>query len=146
MVALAACAADVPLTQIVVAVDSDLGALENIVIAADNFADTRLASGDLGPGQPRLPRSVGLVHDGGPLGPVGVTAFALDVDDQVLVVRRAQVFFVLGEIRLLRLELTRSCRHVYESCDADQTCIDGECTDDEGELEPWTGDVPDRWL
>ena len=119
--------------------------IPKIVVAADNFGDTRLAAGNLGPDAP-LPRSVGLVHDGGPLGPVGITALALDGDGDVLVVRRAQVFFVRSEVRLLRLELTRNCRQVYASCDADQTCVDGECADDEGELEPWTGELPDRWL
>lgn len=145
-VALNACAEDTALTQIVVAIDSDLIAIEHIVVTTDHFGDASVASGDLGPDDAKLPRSVGLVHDGGPLGPIGITASARDADGQTLVERHAQVFFVRDEVRLLRLELTRSCKRVYESCDPDQTCIDGECASDEAKLEAWTGEIPDAWL
>lgn len=145
-VALVACGEDPSLTQIVVAIDSDLSALERIVVTTDHFGDAGPASGDVGPDKPKLPRSVGLIYEGGPLGPVRITASARDADDHTLVERHAQVFFVRDQVRLLRLELTRNCKGVYESCDAEQTCIDGECTEDTGKLEPWTGEVPDAWL
>lgn len=145
-IALAACGEDRALTQIVVAIDSDLSALERIVVTTDHFGDAGPAAGDVGPEHPKLPRSLGLVYEGGPLGPVRITASARGADDRTLVERHAQVFFVRDQVRLLRLELTRNCKAVYESCGADQTCIDGECIEDEGKLEPWTGEVPDAWL
>ena len=145
--ALVCCTADTSLTEIVVTVDSDIDALDHIVVTTDNFgAEPLSSSGNFGPDQPGLPRSIGLVHDGGPLGPVAISVRALDVDDKTLVVRHAKVFFVRHEVRLLRLELTRNCKRVYGSCNSDQTCVDGECVADEGNLEPWTGAVPAAWL
>lgn len=144
--ALTGCTNGSPPTQIVVVVDSNLTALTRIVVSTDDFIGARPAYGDVGPGEPALPRSVTLVHESGPLGPIRVTASALDADDQTLVERHAHVFFVRDEARLLRLELTRNCKSVHAYCGDDETCIDGECGSDSSELEPWTGVIPDSWL
>lgn len=142
----AGCAGSDALTEIVVVLDSDIEALDAIAVGTDNFEDTRVASANLGPGERQLPRSLGIVHEGGPYGPIAIVAFGLDADERVLVNRRAQVFFVPEQVRMLRMELTESCIDVYETCPDDETCVGGECVHDEGELEPWTGELPESRL
>ena len=140
---LAGCASSDELTEVVVVVDSDIQGIDSLALAADNFDDVRVASANLGPGEELLPRSIGIVHEGGPFGPLGVTVFALDEDENVILVRRAKVFFVPRQVRMLRLDLTADCLTLYERCLDDQTCVEGRCTTDEGTLEPWTGVVPE---
>lgn len=140
------CASEDSLTQIVVAIDSDIDAIESVVVATENFSARESAIGRLGGDQPGFPRSLGLVHEGGPLGPIVVRVTGLDRDDEVLAERHARVFFEQAEVRLLRLELTRNCKRVYASCADDETCVDGACASDTARMEPWTGEVPDGWL
>ena len=72
--ALLACGEE-PLTQIVVVVDSDWDGFERVELEITGFEreEILVEAGDLRGGKP-LPRRVALVHDGGPLGPIGVTA------------------------------------------------------------------------
>jgi len=117
------------LTEIVVMVDSDLSVPSEIdevrVDVSGVVGGPRQSSGSLtGAGASPLPRTVGLVHEGGPLGPVEVRATALRAGTEVLS-REARVSFIQGRTVVLRLELLRSCIGV--SCPAEQTCAASAC-------------------
>ncbi|MBW2465368.1 MAG: hypothetical protein JRH11_27220, partial [Deltaproteobacteria bacterium] len=93
-----------------------------------------------GPGD--LPRTLGLVHQGGELGPIDVTVAALVADSTVVerrvVERRAVFAFQRGRTLQLRIDLDRECTDV--TCDSDLTCEAGVCRPidiDPSELTPW---------
>jgi hypothetical protein len=95
----------------------------------------------LGEGQPALPRSLGLVHQAGPLNPVeihvqGRKAGALVVE------RRANVAFIKGRTLVMPMHLAASCIGVV--CDP-QTCTEYGCAPidiDPETLASWSGDEP----
>lgn len=144
---LAGCATP-KLTEVVVRVDSDLAVgpvIDAIRIEIDASA---LGAGPVsrtahlfGAEAPPLPLGLGVVHGGGPLGPVRVAVVATLAEREVL--RRTAVFhFVRGERRLLRLSLDSAC--LTKGCELDQTCADGECRDEQvspAELEAFTGSL-----
>lgn len=134
------------LTEVVVQVGSDLAVgpeIDAVRIDIDASAlgaePLSRSASLLGVGATPLPLGLGLVHEGGPLGPVRVTVVAILAEREVL--RRAAVFhFVRGERRLLRLSLDAAC--LAESCGSGQTCAGGACRDERvtpAELEVWTG-------
>jgi hypothetical protein len=133
-----------PLTQIVVVVDSDLkvpGELNAIsieVAGGNGAAQTTLA--DL-VGQ-SLPRSLGLVHTTGELGPVRVRVQGL-LGDTTVVERRAVVWFKQGQTLQLRMPLQRSCANSAGlACEAEMTCDAGRCvSSDVSSLPVWDGKV-----
>jgi hypothetical protein len=111
-----------PATEVVVRVDSDYAVpedLDELVVevvepdgnVAEAFADLRAGAG--------WPRSVGIVHRGGPLGPVRVTARGL-LGGTERIAQRASFTFVREESRLLALSLLLQCEGVM--CGEDQTC------------------------
>lgn len=116
------------LTQIVVVVDSDLHVpdeLDGLRIEVtgtlqEPVLQTALDSPD------GLPRSLGLVHRAGPLGPMRVRAVGT-LDGGTVVERVAEVYFRLGRTLKLELPLSRVCQTSRVSCDGDQTCHEGEC-------------------
>lgn len=119
-----ACAEKAP-TQLVVWVDSDLpvpGQLDRIEVEVDSFGAQPVVVADVET-QP-LPRSVALLHEGGPLGPIEVEVRG-SVRGSVTVSRRARVSFVPEEVKVLRLSLERSCRML--SCPESQSCQAGVC-------------------
>ncbi|MDD9947683.1 MAG: hypothetical protein OXU20_41970, partial [Myxococcales bacterium] len=136
------------LTVLIVAVNSDLPseAMDSITIRVAGFGDHPDAKARLGKGQPPLPRTIGLVHRGGPLGPIMVTAFGKLGSDTPVVERSARVSFQRDRVMLVRLNLLHKCIALQAECSPDQTCGDEGCRSIEimpGELEPWTGKLPD---
>jgi hypothetical protein len=97
-----------------------------------------------------LPATLGIVHEGGALGPF-VATFRGELGGGTVASRAARFTFVAGEIRALRLTLERACAPVI--CGAEETCAGGACRSiDVGasELEPWApparadgGTIPD---
>ncbi|MCB9594069.1 MAG: hypothetical protein H6719_15150 [Sandaracinaceae bacterium] len=131
------------LTEIVVVVDSDLavpGELDAVEVSVTGSM-VMTASGSLSE-QP-LPRSVGLVHGGGSLGPITIRAIGTQ-GGATVTEAVARTSFVRGRTLVLPLVLERRCRGV--SCAADQTCAAGACASadvDPTTLADWTG-LPDR--
>jgi hypothetical protein len=140
---LAACGGTSPLTQIVVVVDSDLRVDEldtvSIEVAGGN-APAQTTSASLA--MQALPRSLGLVHSTGPLGPVRVSVRGLLGGDTV-VERSAVVWFEQDKTVLLRMPLARACAgDRAPTCDSSTTCDSGSCV--AAEMRPlpvWDGKV-----
>ena len=129
------------LTEIIVVVDTDLEVGREIVSVRVDVDDS--AIGGHGDASVLLfleerPATVGLVHDGGSLGPIDVTASGL-VGTSVVITRRARVSFVEGHVLVLRLDLLAICRDVQ--CAEEQTCMDdGVCHDaSDAEMTEWDG-------
>jgi len=142
----AGCSGEDPVTEIVVVVDSDLSVpseLDAVRIEVGGAGMDRTITGPLsGPDGRPLPRTLGLVHAGGPLGPIRVRAFGIlgttDVID-----REARVSFVQDQTLMLRLNLLRDCVDLFDMCPTDRTCVGGVCESiDTPTLPPWTGVVP----
>ncbi len=133
-------------TEILVEVHSDLlvpDELDRIAITA-RAPDDRVqsATADLGPRQIPLPRVLGMVHTGGPLGPYLLTVRG-ERGGAPLVTREASVTFVEGRTMVLRVDLVRGC--IETTCEAGQTCSVGGCRSVEvvpGELTDWNGRPP----
>lgn len=139
----ASCGGDSTLTEVVIVVDSDLdvpGDIDEIFIEVTSpRGELQTSSAPLGAGQPRLPRTLGMIHEGGRLGPFTVRVLARDAGG-TRVSRTARFSFEQGESRRLRVFLPASC--VAVTCDTDQTCSESGCAGiDVPELEPWTGSV-----
>lgn len=122
----AACSA--PPTQILIEVDSDLavpGELDSIVVTftAPDGSPTREATATLGAGQPPLPRTAAMAHEGGPLGPYRVVVSGR-LGATTVVERAGALTFEDQAIRVWRVRLTRSCASM--DCGA-QTCEAGAC-------------------
>jgi len=140
MVLAAGCAP--ALTEIVVVVDSDY-AVPSELDAVEITVMTPVGEHDpVRSMRPALPVSLGLVHRGGPLGPL-----RLDVrgtrGGTLVVSRSAVVSFVPGEVRELRMDLLRVCEGVL--CPEQSTCVAGACVSSAlppSALPPWTGEHP----
>jgi hypothetical protein len=129
LLALLGCGKDAtPLTQMVVVVDSDLrvpSELDAIAIEVSGAAALPQADADLT--TQGLPRSLGLVHSGGTLGPFDVIVHGLH-GGSVVVTRRASVSFREGVTLELAVPLERACAGANApSCADDQTCKAGAC-------------------
>lgn len=133
-----------PLTEVMVVVDSDLAEIDSVRVRVDGMGEPKVATATDLEKRP-LPRSVAIVHNGGPLGPITVTAEGL-AGGATLVSRRAQLSFVRGRNLMLRLYLEQSCAGT--KCDArDETCVAGSCESVDvlsTELEDWSGKLPDH--
>lgn len=149
--ALVACQADPPpLTQIVVVVDSDMrvpSELEVVGIAVAGALDVPECMVTLGESAEEaagLPLTLGLVHDGGPLGPLTVTARGLR-GGATLVEHRAEVWFQARKTTRLQLDLALSCLSASNTCPSGETCDAGECvTQRIATLPVFDGDVSPR--
>jgi len=126
------------LTEIVIVVDTDYEVgtqLDQVTIQARGFGDERLVSTPLA--DQRLPITLGLVHDGGPLAPITVVVSGKLAGRDVVVAKRTKVAFVRGQTLMLRLDLLSVCG---VCADDELTCRAGVCgpTDvEDGELVPW---------
>jgi hypothetical protein len=141
---LGACA---QLTEVVVVVDTDLRIPQEI----DAFRiEVRTPNGDelhsdailRVDSAPQLPRTLGIVHRGGPLEPLTVHVKGLS-GGNLVIERRAQLAFQPGRVIVLRMDLLRSCLGM-RSCSTEQTCVEGVCQTinvDSGELPDWDGPV-----
>ena len=113
------------LTQIQITVDSDLDVpdqLDRVAIEVAGMVTDEAASADLR--EQGLPRKLTLLHEGGPLGPVRVTAIGFLRGDQV-VERVVETRFQAGKLVSLAIQLQRACLDV--SCRAGASCDEGEC-------------------
>ena len=127
-VALAGCSD--PVTEIVLEVDSDLtvpAELDRLGIAVwapgePSSAEPRLAEADLT--EDGLPRTLTLVHGGGPLGPFAVRITGYDGTDDV-VERELALTFEQDESLRLRVMLSEACADA--ACGVGSTCADGSC-------------------
>jgi len=133
-----------PLTQLVVAVDtdlmspSDLDRVELVVTDPGGVAESRIAV--LGSGS--LPVTLGVVHRGGPFGPVMVEARGI-LGSAVIVERRASVTMTSGRTLLLELHLESVCIGV--ACADEATCATGTCRPiavASSELSDFDGTIP----
>jgi hypothetical protein len=131
-------------TEVVLVVDTDLqgtGGIDNIVVEVTNPGSivTR-STARLGAGEPPLPRTLGLVHEDGPLGPFFVRVIG-KIGSAERVERVARFTFQDGCTLVLRIDLVAACEGVV--CAAGQTCAPGGCRSvDVGELPEWTGSLP----
>ena len=135
-----------PRTEIVVSVGSNLsvpGQLDEIhigVVGPD--MELKEATATLGDGQPPLPRTLGLVHEDGPLGPLSIRVVGRSGGVDV-VERRARTSFIEGRTLLLEMDLPASC--LGTMCAASTTCTAGGCQSvevDPETLPEWEGDEP----
>ncbi|MEY4575527.1 MAG: hypothetical protein RL701_230 [Pseudomonadota bacterium] len=128
-----------PLTQIVVVVDSDLrvpAELDRVAIQIDRTTNStsrhEIALADV-----QLPLSLGLVHSGGPYGPIDVSAVGIS-NGKSVAERSAKVYFTHDATLKLELDLTRRC--LDKVCLPGRTCVDGECQDRTvSDLPPFAG-------
>lgn len=134
-----------PLTQIVVAVDSDWDGFTHADIVIDGFEKKPAPiQADLSRG---TSRHVALIHDGGPLGPMAITvrAYVEGNDEPVLIEPRTGIYFVKDETRLLRIDLLLHC--IEQKCDEGDVCVAKShgvtCIDshDASKLGDWNGDI-----
>ncbi|HEY8431592.1 MAG TPA: hypothetical protein VIL20_24600, partial [Sandaracinaceae bacterium] len=137
---LASCGGE--LTEILVVVDSDLpvpSALDGVRVEVSG-AETMTAEGSLRSGG-ALPRTVGVVHRGGSLGPVEIRAVGT-LGGAEVVSALARTSFLRGRTLVLPLFLSRACRGV--SCGDGETCLAGRCASaevDPQSLAEWNGSV-----
>lgn len=134
------------LTEIVVVIDTDLAVPDQIdeieVIAIGPNGAEKKAYALLGKDAPMLPRTVGLVHEAGPLSPLNITVAGRRKDKLVLK-REATLAFLKGRTLVLPMHLVSSCLGVV--CDEGETCTERRCDDariDPESLDAWSGDKP----
>lgn len=108
--------------RIVVEVDSNLSVPDELDRIALDVAGQGAAQADLR--TEGLPRTVTLVHEGGPLGPVNIHVQGFSMDDLV-VEQRVTRYFRSGEQKV-SIFLSQSCFRVR--CEANETCDNGRCT------------------
>ena len=130
------------LTEILVVVDSDLAVAElDAIEVRVTGSQTMSASGSL-TGAP-LPRTVGVVHSGGALGPIEVRVVG-SLGGSPVVEAVASTSFLRGRTLVLPVFLGRNCRMV--TCGDGQTCVNGTCASaavDPSSLVEWSGTVPE---
>ena len=116
---------EVPATEIVLTIVSDLsvpGEIDRLSIDIAGLVEATSASADLT--TKGLPRTLGIAHDGGPLGPITITAAAW-LGPSKVVERVAAVSFLRNKSLSLTIALSSAC--VSVACDNGKTCVDGAC-------------------
>ena len=138
------CGDELPLTEIMIAVDTDMDVPEELdslrIDVVGPRGEIQRARAPLD-SDARLPVLLGIAHRGGPLGPVFVTVTGR-LDDADVVQRRAIFEFLPEQVRVLRIDLHRAC--VGVPCPEEQTCANAICRNqrvDPRELEGWDGGV-----
>jgi hypothetical protein len=112
-------------TQIVVTVDSDLkvpAEIDRLRIEITGNGSAPVAEADLT--SDPLPRTLGLVHGGGPLGPITIKVSGL-LGSSTVVERELVTSFVKNTTSLISVELESACKNVF--CDDGATCVAGVC-------------------
>lgn len=126
----AACSGE--LTELLVVVDSELSVpseLDGVRVTASG-AEAMSATGSITRDEP-LPRSVGVVHRGGMLGPVEITVTGTQGGDDVAQAR-VTTSFVQGKTLVLPVFLSRRCADP-------QACV---LNVDPNSLDEWEGGLP----
>lgn len=127
-------------TQLMLVADTDIADLVRIDFAISDGERERTASGEVrGTGSPR---SVAILREEGPLGPVTVTARGYDADG-LRVWRHAVVSFVPGQTVVVLLHLLDGCSHV--ECGGSATCTERGCESAliaASALRDWNGTLP----
>lgn len=128
LLCLSSCQGDtLPRTEILLVVDSDLqvpGQLDRLDVHVEGPGGLAQDShADLDAAESGLPRSVALVHEGGPLGPLHATVQGLSAG-RVVLTRQARLAFVAGKTLVLPMHLVARCIGV--ECGA-QTCGELGC-------------------
>jgi hypothetical protein len=143
LTALAPACSSPELTQVVVVVDSDDEDFTRVTLSFEGLSNAEPI--DIDVTSDPLPRRVTLVHDGGRLGPFGVTASAFRAGDNVpvLVEPRRGLFFERDHARMLKIDLLHDC---IDHCEAGEACFDGPTcaasdSPDATRLRPWEGEV-----
>jgi len=143
-----ACATDaVPLTELIVVIDSELAVpdeIDQVELAVTGPAGTTRTTGrvTLGAGNPSLPVTFGLSPQSDLLSPVVITVTAARIDTDVIVAR-VRTGFVERESKLVFILLRHQCR---DHVDPD-SCTPADCRSVEiapTALPPWTGTIPQR--
>jgi hypothetical protein len=126
-----ACAADAKSpTQLVVEVDSDLSVpaeLDSVTVEVKQ-ARAPAASADLA--REAFPRTLGMVHSGGPMGPFLLHATGY-LKGEVVVESSLSTTFEDGKTVQVSMFLERACSGI--SCAEGETCRDGACVSVESE-------------
>lgn len=143
---IAACSVT-PRTEVIVVTDTDLrgpGGLDEMVIevTAPDGTMMQRATARLGPGDPPLPRTLGLLWSSGALGRFTVRVSG-NIAGVTRLTRSARFSFVQGQTRVLRIDLLGRC--VGVACASTETCGEMGCRAldvADSELLPWTGVVP----
>jgi hypothetical protein len=144
LLALAPGCSEEPLTQLIVVVDTDWDRVERVEIDVEGFEEDVNVDVEPRSGRRLLPRKLALVHDGGKLGPLTVTARAFVDDVPVLVEPRSNLYFVRGKTRMLKIDLLYDCsiEHCPEACLAGPRCVARD-DEDATRLVDWDGTVDD---
>ncbi len=134
-----------PRTEIVVVVDSDLTLGEEVdmlrIEATGPDETVQSASVELLAGT-TLPQTLGLVREGGALGPIRVVAVGLLGDEEVIR-REAELSFIADRTLSLPMHLVRSC--LARECGDGETCSEHGCVAsdvDATRLADWRGRPP----
>jgi hypothetical protein len=142
----AGCSNTTPRTEVIVVVDSDLRGptgINNIIATVlGPEGDIQMSNAQLGPDDAPLPRTLGLVWDGGDLGPFTVRLTG-NRGGLTLAERAARFYFQEGRTLVLRMDLLASCEGI--TCPTMQTCGETGCRSIDvaaSELTEWTGTVP----
>jgi hypothetical protein len=148
LVSAAACG-ESPRTQVMLVVSTDFAIPTEVdefsVTAAGPDMVIQMATASL-TSSAELPRTLALVHEGGPLTGFDVTVSATLADAEV-VSRRVRFSFQEGQTLSLPIFLGRDCAMV--SCAGDDTCVEGACASidiDSSELGPWPPPAPDAGM
>jgi hypothetical protein len=127
-----------------VVVDSDLERIDAVRVLVQGLDEPKVATADDLKARP-LPRTVAVVHEGGPFGPIVVIAEAIAADNTVIS-RRAELSFVRGRNVMLKLHLDANCAGT--TCtERGTTCIAGTCQSSKveaSELRDWSGSPDDH--
>jgi hypothetical protein len=142
---LACSAPELPRTEIVVVVDTDLALGEQVdtlrIEATGPDDSVQSASVELAAGT-KLPHTLGLVREGGALGMIRVVAVGL-LGDQEILRREAELSFIADKTLSLPMHLVTSC--VARECGRAETCSEFGCVAvrvDATRLAEWHGIPP----
>lgn len=132
-----------PLTQLVLVAGTDIATVRSVRFDVSQGDKTKSSQGDVDLATPSF---VNLLYQRGSLGPVDIVAEGRNVDDQVVLSRRARVSFVRDQTLVVPLHLLASCVATQPTCDsARETCTENGCTSfvlEEDDLEDWNGTPP----
>jgi hypothetical protein len=138
-------AAELPRTEVVVVVDTDLALGEEVDalrIEVTGPGDTTQSSSAELDADSALPQTLGLVHERGARGPIRVLALAL-LDGREVLRREAELSFIDDKTLTLPMHLVRAC--VAHACGEAQTCSEHGCVSSEVDatrLVEWQGRPP----